>query len=79
MIVKIYGPEPRDEVLLAELMKHVPEDAEQVYIRCPVRNPMNIRVCQRPGVLEYVASVDNRVFIYVTSDIKGVTTVKIMT
>lgn len=79
MIVKIYGPEPRDEALLAELMKLIPEGAEQVYIRCPVRNPINLRTCQRPGVLEYNASVDNKVFIYATNDAKGVTTMKVMT
>ena len=65
MKISIYGPMP-DGSAIAELLKHIPADAKETIIQAPPRRAIDLRPCQRPGVLEYAASVDNKLFIHLS-------------
>jgi len=65
MKLHIYGP-AIDVRAIAEMMKHVPEDADTVIIQAPPRRAVDLRPCQRPGYLEYAASVDNKLFVHLS-------------
>lgn len=62
MKVSIYGPMP-DGPAIAELLKHLPADSKEAIIQAPPRRAIDLRPCQRPNHLEYVMSVDNKVFV----------------
>lgn len=67
MKISIYGacPEP---AMIAELVKHIPEDTKDVVVKSNARNPLGIRPCQHPGVLFMDASLDNKTFLHLQQD-----------
>ena len=65
MKISIYGPMP-DGNAVRELLKYIPADAKEVIMQAPPRRAADLRPCQRPNHLEYVASVDNKVFIHLS-------------
>jgi hypothetical protein len=67
MKISIYGPRP-DGLAVAEILRHIPEGAKEAIIQAPLRRAIDLRPCQRPGVLEISASVDNKVFIHLSQD-----------
>jgi hypothetical protein len=73
MKIEIYGPEVEPEHLAA-LLAQVPKDAQHVLIQAPLRRALDLKACQRPNTLEYVASVDNKTFIFYSHHpVNGVT------
>ncbi len=64
MKLEIFGPLPYEHDHLVALIKLVPEDAKHVIIQAPYRRAVDLKACQRPNTLEYVASVDNAKFIF---------------
>jgi len=66
MKISIYGPLPIDGAAIAELLKHIPEDAKDVLIQAPPRNAIDRRPCQHPGWLFYSASIDNNTFLHLS-------------
>lgn len=64
--VFIYGPLPISGEAVEEILKHIPLDAEYAIIQAPPRRALDLRPCQRPGVLEMSASVDNSRFIHLS-------------
>jgi hypothetical protein len=62
MKVAIYGKEP-DMLAIAEMMKHVPNDTQEVLFKCPQRIGIDVKPCQHPGWLIYDANLDNTKFI----------------
>lgn len=69
MKITIYGPAP-DMVAIAEMLKHLPEGAKEILIQAPLRRAVDLKTCQRPGYLEYSASVDNKLFINLSQSSK---------
>jgi hypothetical protein len=65
MKISIYGPHP-DGAAIAELLKHIPEDAAETIIQAPPRRAIDLRPCMRPGHLEYCASIDNKRFVHLS-------------
>ena len=65
MKLSIYGPAPDMKAITAMLTK-IPESAKEVLIQAPLRRAVDLKPCQRPGHLEYTASVDNKVFIHLS-------------
>lgn len=63
--ISVYGPLP-DMLALAELVKHVPPEAKEVVVQAPLRRAVDLRPCQRPGVLEMSASIDNCKFLHLS-------------
>lgn len=67
MKINIYGPDLSMEAL-AEMIKHIPPDAVEVIIKCPLRKSVAERACQHPNRLTYDASCDNKIFIHLIQD-----------
>lgn len=65
MKIAIYGPMP-DGKAIVEILKRIPADAKETIIQAPPRRAIDLRPCQRPGYLEYTASVDDKVFIHLS-------------
>jgi len=76
MKIEIYSPEVDVEHLSA-LLKHIPSDAKHVIVQAPLRRATDLKACQRPNTLEYVASVDNKTFIHYSHHPEKGVTVKI--
>ena len=65
MKIHIYGPMP-DGLAITEILKRLPADANEVIIQAPPRRAIDLKACQRPGCLEYSASVDSKLFIHLS-------------
>lgn len=65
MKISTYGPPPNMRAL-AEIIKYIPPDSENVLIQTPLRNSIDRRACQHPGWLFYDASCDNKVFLHLS-------------
>jgi hypothetical protein len=76
MKIEIFTPGLEHEHLV-ELLRQIPEGAKHVIVQAPLRRAVDLRACQRPNALEYVASVDNSVFIHYTHHPANGTTVKV--
>lgn len=70
--INIYGPaDLLDMMALGELIKHIPVGASEVIVQAAPRRAIDLRACQRPGWLEYSASVDNKTFIHLAQEGEG--------
>ena len=84
MKISIYAPTPEGTELnpdaIAEILRYVPTGTEAVVLQAPPRRSVSLRACQRPGHLEYEASCDNKLFIFLSQPRpNGPYTVKVTT
>jgi hypothetical protein len=68
--IQVFGP-CLDMMALGELIKHIPVGSKEVMVQAPPRRAIDLRACQRPGWLEYSASVDNQTFIHLIQEGEG--------
>lgn len=67
MKITIYcGNTKPESPAIAALLEAVPETTATITIQAPIRRPIDLRACQRPGHLEYVANCDDKVFLHLT-------------
>lgn len=81
MKITIYAGNTRPEpAAIAELIKHIPEESKVVIVQATPRRAIDLRACQRPGHLEYVANCDDKVFLFLSQPgLCGPITVKVTT
>ena len=81
MKITIYAGKTKPEpAAIAELVKYIPEEAKVVTIQAAPRRAIDLRACQRPGHLEYVANCDDKVFLFLSQPSPcGPITVKVTT
>ena len=77
MKLKVYGIDV-DMSMLMKLLECVPEGTEECLVQAPMRRAMDLKACQRPGVLEYVASCDNKIFVHLSQPLNQPPTIKIL-
>ena len=66
MKIAIYGAKP-EPTLIAALIAALPDDAANVVITSPARQPPNAKPCQMPNGVVYEACIDNTRFITLIS------------
>lgn len=67
MKITFFGARP-EPAMAAEIVKNIPEDAQEVTVMSNARKPLGIRPCQHPGVLFADVSIDNKTFVHLRQD-----------